>query len=183
MSALPREKKAPLGASFWQNLTPSILSIARRKKAHLKVLVRSDEFMKNLERKHLGKIKLPVSILSFPASLIGPGAKSESSYLGEIFLNRDYLRGLSERDALRLLIHGILHLLGYHHDGVHDNIIMTREEDRILEVFFPTGSLGQNVLSGHSKKIARAGISKSSNQHQTHELSFLNRARHRNRHR
>ena len=65
----------------------------------------------------------------------GRGAKRSGGrsrrYIGEIYLNRDILRRSPERTA-PLLLHGILHLLGYDHLRAKDAAVMEELEDRLL---------------------------------------------------
>ncbi len=53
------------------------------------------------------------------------------NYLGEIYLNKDILKKSPER-AAPLLIHGILHLLGYDHKKKKDAAKMEELEKKIL---------------------------------------------------
>jgi len=51
--------------------------------------------------------------------------------LGEIFLAPEYVRDHGE-DIVFLAVHGLLHLLGYTHDGERDSIKMERKEREII---------------------------------------------------
>lgn len=61
------------------------------------------------------KKKTEPNILSFPEPSFFPHPETNKKYLGEIYLNKNILDQTPER-AAPLLIHGILHLLGYSHD-------------------------------------------------------------------
>ncbi len=77
------------------------------------------------------KKKTEPNVLSFPEPEHFPHPETKKQYLGEIYLNRDILRRSPER-AKALLLHGILHLLGYDHKKKTDIVEMEGLEKRIL---------------------------------------------------
>lgn len=76
-----------------------------------------------------------LNVLSFPApqgAFALPRVGSQI-FLGEIYLNRALAKGaLGPAEILRLLIHGILHLVGYHHKGTRDTIRMEALETKLI---------------------------------------------------
>jgi len=83
----------------------------------------------------------PTNILSFkePADFIYP--KSRFKRLGEIYVAIPYIKkqvwgnkkGEDRKAALKkLLIHGLLHLLGYTHGSERDKIKMEKKEQKLL---------------------------------------------------
>ncbi|HEV8384033.1 MAG TPA: rRNA maturation RNase YbeY [Candidatus Acidoferrales bacterium] len=79
------------------------------------------EEMKRLNRKYRGKNKA-TDVLSFPAAQDG-GLKAAPTFLGDIAIAPGVARrnakrfGRTVHDELRILIlHGVLHLLGYDHE-------------------------------------------------------------------
>jgi probable rRNA maturation factor len=75
---------------------------------------------------------------SFPHPELGARAKkgaakkvSAKKYLGEIYLNKDILGRSPERTA-PLLVHGVLHLLGYDHMKKADAAKMEKLEAEVL---------------------------------------------------
>jgi len=62
------------------------------------------------------KKKTEPNVLAFPEppQFPHPEIKNRKRYLGEIYLNKDILRRSPERGP-HLLLHGVLHLLGYDH--------------------------------------------------------------------
>jgi probable rRNA maturation factor len=102
----------------------------------LSILLTDDTRMARLNRKYL-KRKGSTNVLAFPMS-DGP----ESSLLGDVVISVETAMRESEavgeslEDTIdRLLIHGILHLLGYDHTGsVSEARQMEQEEKRLMTV-------------------------------------------------
>ncbi len=78
------------------------------------------------------KKKTEPNVLSFPEPVHFPHPETKKKYLGEIYLNRDILHRSPER-AKALLLHGILHLLGYDHVKKEDIVKMEELEKKILK--------------------------------------------------
>jgi len=94
------------------------------------LVLTDDEEIKDLNLKFRG-IDSPTDVLSFPAD--------ESDYLGDIFISVDRLivqaaeYGHSpEREFAFLLVHGILHLLGYDHENEEAEREMFSKQEEIL---------------------------------------------------
>ena len=77
------------------------------------------------------KKKTEPNVLSFPEPAHFPHPETKKRYLGEIYLNRDILHRSPER-AKALLLHGVLHLLGYDHIKKADMVEMETLEKKIL---------------------------------------------------
>ena len=78
------------------------------------------------------KKKTEPNVLSFPEPAHFPHPETKKRYLGEIYLNRDILKKSPER-AKALLLHGVLHLLGYDHIKKADIAKMEGLEAKILK--------------------------------------------------
>ncbi|MBB5715711.1 rRNA maturation RNase YbeY [Sphingomonas aerophila] len=146
--ALLREEpwpEAPAGGSDWEALATRAARAAIERTPHgellttpalveLSVRLASDEEVRGLNAQYRGKDK-PTNVLSFPmiqADLID--TVSQNSDDGELLLGDIVLahgvcvaeaaeRGISvETHATHLMVHGVLHLLGYDHleDGEAD---------------------------------------------------------------
>ncbi len=89
--------------------------------------------MTSLKRRFFKKQTEP-NVLSFVEPLRFPHPETKKRYLGEIYLNSDILRRSPDR-AAPLLLHGILHLLGYDHIKKDDAVKMERLEERLEEKF------------------------------------------------
>ena len=73
-----------------------------------------------------------VNVLSFPEPAGFPHPDSLKRRLGEIYLNLDFGR----REPARLgtlMVHGVLHLLGYRHDRLRDTIKMEALEKKLCK--------------------------------------------------
>ena len=71
-----------------------------------------------------------VNVLAFPEPEGFPHPDSRKRRLGEVYLNKDLER--REPDRLgALLVHGVLHLLGYRHDRRRDTIKMEALEKKL----------------------------------------------------
>jgi probable rRNA maturation factor len=103
--------------------------------AALAILLTGDEQLQELNRTYLGYDE-PTDVLSFPA---GESFPKTESYLGDIAISVP----MAERQAARekhtlagelvlLVIHGILHLLGYDHVDPSDQDEMWDIQQRIL---------------------------------------------------
>lgn len=89
--------------------------------AELSVLVANDERLRQLNREYLG-IDAPTDVLAFPAG--DPDPDSGLRYLGDVVISLPRARSQAQagghalEDELRLLVvHGVLHLLGFDHDN------------------------------------------------------------------
>ncbi|MBI4094212.1 MAG: rRNA maturation RNAse YbeY [Candidatus Liptonbacteria bacterium] len=71
-----------------------------------------------------------VDVLAFPEDGFFPHPDRSSPLLGEIYLNLNLARRDPER-ALFLLMHGMLHLVGYAHGNERDARRMERFEDKL----------------------------------------------------
>ncbi len=88
----------------------------------LSIVLTDDEEIHGLNRDFRGKDK-PTDVLSF--SQLEGGAEQHSRSLGDVVISLDTTarqakeyRVTFDRELLRLLIHGILHLFGHDHEGV-----------------------------------------------------------------
>ncbi len=87
------------------------------------------EEMRDMKRRYLGKDQEVVDVLAFPEDDSFPHP-DDPSRIGEIFLNWDAFQ--DDYAHLRfLLVHGILHLLGYQHEETRDTIEMESLEETL----------------------------------------------------
>ena len=109
----------------------------------LSILFTDDARMAQLNLRYLGR-RGPTNVLAFPmADPDGPADQSpalESVMLGDVVISID--TALSEADEFgetleytvdRLLIHGVLHLIGYdHEESEAEALLMEKEEKRLM---------------------------------------------------
>ena len=89
-------------------------------------IVNSSQMRKmNLKYKGLNKSTDVLAIES-------PKFPREENSLGEIYLNPSYLK-FKSYDIHYILIHGLLHLLGFTHQKKSDNIKMEKREKEVLK--------------------------------------------------
>ncbi|MDQ7037914.1 MAG: rRNA maturation RNase YbeY [Aquificota bacterium] len=101
-----------------------ILRLLGTENAEISVLITSDEEIRRLNKDYRGK-DTPTDVLSFPMGDDVGGRR----ILGDVVISIDTARkqaedlGVSVEERLdRLLIHGILHLLGYDHEGGEEEL-------------------------------------------------------------
>ncbi len=115
-----------------QTLARRILKALRVGPASLDIILLTNAEMKRIKWRLLRKRTEP-NVLSFPEPEQFPHPETKKRYLGEVYLNSDILRKTPVR-ALPLLMHGVLHLLGYDHVGKKDAALMERTEKEMLAI-------------------------------------------------
>jgi probable rRNA maturation factor len=104
----------------------------------LSISLVGDREIQELNREHRGKDK-PTDVLSFPLYEAGEGALGEHErLLGDIVISIDTARRQAadydaplQNELYRLLIHGILHVLGHDHEEPAERAAMEAEERRL----------------------------------------------------
>jgi probable rRNA maturation factor len=113
-----------------QFIATAILKELGVRPATLDIVLLTNAEMKRMKWRLLRK-KTEPNVLSFPEPSRFPHPETKQRYLGEVYLNQDILKKSPER-ALPLLLHGILHLLGYDHVKKTDAVRMERMEEKLL---------------------------------------------------
>ncbi len=99
--------------------------------SEVEIYLVSDETMHLINKKYRGKDK-PTNVLSFEEPVDIPRPNTDKRHLGEIYLAPEYIRNHNDDIAL-LVVHGILHLLGYDHMNDKEAAVMEAKEDEVLE--------------------------------------------------
>ena len=108
--------------------------------SELSVLITDDSGIRTLNRDYRGKDSA-TDVLSFP--LQNDNAVPAQPMLGDVVISVDTAErqavqyGVNlEQELARLLIHGILHLVGYDHENVPDEEVlrMQRREDQLMRL-------------------------------------------------
>lgn len=119
-------------------LAKDVLRKLRVRNAHAAVFLLSGREMAALKRKCTRKTsKKTVDVLAFPEPAGFPHPEAKKRPLGEVYINANIAR----RDPVRarhLLVHGILHLLGYTHESKGDTLKMEKLEKKLLLLLNPT---------------------------------------------
>ena len=99
-------------ASRLRRLGRRVIEAERGDKPALNLVFVTNRFIRRLNRRHLNKDK-PTNVLAFPG---------EGNFLGEIYISVDYAKKEAKEIGIgflteidRLVIPGLLHLLGYTH--------------------------------------------------------------------
>ncbi len=92
------------------------------KDLHLSLSFVDEHTMRELNERHRGK-KEATDVLSFDLTQDVPGAKK----MAQIVVCPE-----KSRDTRRVVIHGLLHILGYDHVNQDDFIAMERKEEKYL---------------------------------------------------
>jgi probable rRNA maturation factor len=115
----------------------TLMFVSASEDAGVTILISDDNQLRQLNQQFLG-IDEPTDVLSFHAGHIDPD--TNTLYLGDIVIS--YPRALDQAagaghpvlDELKLLVvHGMLHLLGYDHADAEDEAIMWAAQDSILK--------------------------------------------------
>ncbi len=115
--------------------------LAMKSPHRLAVLMLSDnESIRELNKTYRGKDK-PTNVLSFPSSEVSlPGEESEPVHIGDAILAYEYVteEAKNEKKPIKshlshLVIHGVLHLLGYDHETSKDAETMETLEIRLMK--------------------------------------------------
>jgi len=147
--------KRRLPTSRIRAITKRLLNDLECEQCELSILFTDDVEIAELNRSYRKKPK-PTDVLSFAALESAHGAED---VLGDVVISVDTAarqakeRGLKlEEEILRLLIHGVLHLLGYDHEKVpkREAVRMRRKEDELYELLHP--QLKKGITSGVQKK-------------------------------
>ncbi len=100
------------------------------------ILLTGDEQLHELNQKYLG-VDAPTDVLSFPADLVDP--ETNVNYLGDVLIS--FPRALAqaaggghpvEQELRLLVVHGMLHLLGYDHSQPEEKEKMWAIQAKIL---------------------------------------------------
>lgn len=82
--------------------------------------------MRKLNKKYRKKDKT-TNVLSFVTPLNFP-----IDVLGEIYLDPKYIEKKNE-DMIFMMLHGVLHILGYDHERNNDRIMMEKKEKQLMK--------------------------------------------------
>lgn len=127
-------RKVPL-----RKVARRILSVSGCPDAQLSVLIVDDPGIREINRDYLGKDR-PTNVISF-AMQEGDGEGIQPDLLGDVVISADTAArdaseaGTSfESELYFLLLHGILHLLGYDHERgtKEDAVIMEKREQEVF---------------------------------------------------
>ena len=109
---------------------------SKKNKIKINFILSNDKLLKKLNKEFLKKEET-TNVLSFPNDNF---SKKNDNFLGEIFLSYEKCKKeaenlkIKEKDRIgHLIVHGILHLLGYDHKSKKDGKKMENVESKILK--------------------------------------------------
>ena len=139
---LDLEGKPPLDAEILEGVVQRTLAFqAGRQQEHqneveLTLVVSGDDAIQELNRRYL-EIDAPTDVLSFPAGEVNP--ESGAFYLGDIAISYQRAQAQAalaghaiEAELQLLVVHGVLHLLGYDHAEAGEKAAMWEVQDQVL---------------------------------------------------
>ncbi|WP_457640350.1 rRNA maturation RNase YbeY [Persephonella sp.] len=123
---------------FIKEVTDIILRELNLDDVEVSITLTDNNTIKELNREWRGKDK-PTDVLSFPIDEKPPGYRYK--LLGDVVISLPYAKRQAEEigfsyqeEVTRLLVHGILHLIGYDHEtSEKDAKVMFKLQDRIFE--------------------------------------------------
>jgi probable rRNA maturation factor len=84
-------------------------------------------------------IDSPTDVLSFPVNEVNP--EDDSVYIGDVIISMDTAKKQSEQQSISpldeiylLIIHGVLHLLGFDHDSLENKENMWAKQSELLQL-------------------------------------------------
>jgi probable rRNA maturation factor len=117
----------------------ALLAALGQEEAELSVALVDDEAIAALNAAHRGRPR-PTDVLSF-SLLEGPHAERRGNLLGDVVIGVETAAREAKRRACalddeiaRLLVHGVLHLLGHDHEARQEARLMRAEERRLARL-------------------------------------------------
>jgi probable rRNA maturation factor len=127
-----------------KNIKKFLLSIfsSHKNNFEISILLTGSKNMKNLNKK-FRKINKDTDVLSFPAEekvFFEKNFKSKKKvYLGDLALSYQYIEDITKKQKTnfdyyfkKMLVHGVLHLIGYEHNSLKNYKKMSLLEKKII---------------------------------------------------
>lgn len=133
---------APLDLAALRAVVSRLLDAERPDGAALAVQLADDAALHRLNRQHRG-IDAPTDVLSFAAEegeeFPAAGEEAQAGYLGDIAVSVEFASRQADEHGLELdaevqhiVVHGVLHLLGYDHETDAEAAVMEAAEEELL---------------------------------------------------
>ena len=123
----------------WHILEETAKSVLKHQEispdASLSIVVETNEELQKLNQQFRG-IDTPTDVLSFPAGDVDPDTGSQ--YLGDIVISWEKVQTQAIHQSVKcemrlMVVHGVLHLLGYDHHTDSEQAEMWAIQDAILQ--------------------------------------------------
>ena len=135
-----------------------LLTYLNLNNATVSIVLTNDTFIQELNRTYRN-IDKPTDVLSFPMKE-GDSLEGDNNLLGDIVISIDtaerqapLLEYTLTEELTSLLIHGLLHLLGYDHVKEHDEIEMQSKANQLAEIFSKHTQSPHQQSSKHAKSL------------------------------
>lgn len=144
-----------------KKLVKEVLTREGRKNADLTVVFVDDTTIKDLNWRFRGKER-PTDVLAFSLKTIQEEDPT-GSLLGDVYISvprakaqaKDY--GVTEEnETARLVLHGVLHLLGYDHARRQEAKEMRKREEQHLGKYGGGKEMGEGGKRGKGRKVERS---------------------------
>jgi len=112
-----------------ERVARNALAMLKIDRAHVEIIISSQQYVQKLNTALRFK-KKPTNVLSFPVSepMFSAGHKK---MLGEIYISPAFVHH-HHQDIGHMVVHGILHLLGYDHETKKERTVMEKKEESVL---------------------------------------------------
>jgi len=140
-----RQKRVSIHAGKIKRAAKKILSRLGFQDYDLSIVIVDDQEMTQLNRQYFQR-NHPTNVISFPMAA-GDPANLPSKILGDVVISAETAKRQAEEaggkgmnEVLFLLIHGILHLAGYDHEGAaEERKKMEDKERKLLSLLMRSG--------------------------------------------
>ncbi|MFN2449809.1 MAG: rRNA maturation RNase YbeY [Candidatus Baltobacteraceae bacterium] len=129
-------RRSGVDARALKRVARELLGAAGEEHSALSVSLVNDARIASLNRSHRGKDR-PTDVLSFP---LDPAPSDPERLLGDVVISVETARRQAadydaplQREIYRLLIHGLLHILGHDHENGGPRAEMEAEERRLAQ--------------------------------------------------
>jgi len=102
-----------------------------KEKTSVEIYLVGDKKMRSINRMHRGKDS-STNVLAFEMPAEFPNVNSDTLTLGEVYISPTYIQKHNE-DINYMLLHGMLHLLGFNHENKSDRIKMEKIEEKFTK--------------------------------------------------
>ncbi|MEG3586176.1 MAG: rRNA maturation RNase YbeY [Actinomycetota bacterium] len=130
--------EAGIETNRWKELASATLHAENAPSGELNLIFVSEERMSQLNLTHMGK-NGPTDVLAFPIDADDPTDNDTPQLLGDVIIcpvvarqNAKAQKKDFEEEIALLVLHGILHILGYDHAYSDDSLMMKRREKQLL---------------------------------------------------
>ena len=126
--------------SMFGEFIPKIETLLKIENKYFSIILTDDKFIKKINKSYRNK-NYATDVISFPSSDVPLESIDSEDEIGEIYISVETAVRQAENfvvsiedEMKRLVVHGILHLMGFDHErSREDEIIMNEQEDFILE--------------------------------------------------